>query len=84
MELHKKYLDGDENVQVESIHSEEDSFDEAPFSNKILPFEKTGKKMNIPKLDLTQAKKIQEFNAKRSTQANNQNIEQKFVDKFDR
>lgn len=40
--------------------------------------------VSIPKLDLTQAKKIQEYNAKRSTQAlvNNQNADQKLFDKI--
>lgn len=43
------------------------------------------KAMNIPKLDLTQAKKIQEINAKKITQQPNMtNVDPQFQEKYKR
>lgn len=41
-------------------------------------------KLFIPKLDLTQAKKIQEYNAKRSTPQVNVNMDNKLAEKLQR
>lgn len=88
--MHKKYNDTSNNS------SDSSRKDDSPIINLNSPLEeKINEKINpnqsfhapkllIPKLDLTQAKKIQEYNAKRTTPQVNSNLDNKVIEKLQR
>lgn len=85
--MHRKFLRSQSSQSEKSERSEEES---SAFEAKNLktnaeytPSHLKNIKISIPKLDLTQAKKIQEYNAKRSTPVpNGGNVDQKMLDKL--
>ena len=89
IDLHKKFLDSSNS----SDSSRRD--DQQAFPNLNSPKQEKSAGINpnhsinnpklfIPKLDLTQAKKIQEYNAKRTSPQVNTNLDNKLAEKLQR
>ena len=92
IDLHKKFLDSSNssdssrkedlpvgnnmNLNLNSPPAEKNN--QTPNPNHSI----NNPKLFIPKLDLTQAKKIQEYNAKRTTPQPNPNLDSKLVEKL--
>lgn len=85
--MHRKFLRSQSSQSEKSERSEEEppAFENKNFktNTESTPSHLKNIKISIPKLDLTQAKRIQEYNAKRSTPApNGGNADQKTLDKL--
>lgn len=85
IDLHKKFLD----TSNSSDSSRRDDQQAMPNLNSPKQEKSAGlnhsinnPKMFIPKLDLTQAKKIQEYNAKRTSPQVNNNLDNKLAEKL--
>lgn len=87
MKVHKKFLNESSSSGNQELSPENSPLPEKIASSATKPdkIKIPPKAMNIPKLDLTQAKKIQEINAKKITQQPNMaNVDPQFQEKYKR